>query len=370
MKMRTGGEAMHEASEGTGTGGHFGRRLAVLGAVALVAFAISGALARDAQAQGEPFSFELNHGLINIGILNGIRFLNEATGPATFENGTIDPATGDFTIPADGIFLPPNSQTFPFPGAPGGVVILELSFTPLTDLTGNFDSATGEVDTDVTISSRVDVFIPADPDPFQVGACEMSPIPLGFSTSGTNPYPGVPFTEGVDGPGAVVASWSAMPVPVPVPPLEDDPFNVCNIVAGFVEGPGGVWLSHDIESPPIPPRPPALTLSVRPARAAVKPGRSTTFEAGSRNTGELVAPGVEVCARVPNGLRINGVSKGQVCKEVGDLQPGPAATEAFRVRTTRSSAGKTFTLRFSASGTGVRAATDFATLKVKRKKRR
>jgi hypothetical protein len=359
---------MHEASDGQATVGRIGSRLVGLGVAALAVFAITGALARDAEAQ-EPFSFELNHGLIDIGILNGISFLNETTGPATFENGTIDPATGEFTIPADGIFLPPNSQTFPFPGAPGGVVILELSMTPTTDLTGTFDSATGDVDTAVTITSRVDVFIPADPEPFQVGACEMSPIPLAFSTSGTNPYLGVPFTEGVDGPGAVVAAWSAMPVPVPVPPLEDDPFGVCNIVAGFVEGPGGVWLSHDIASPPIPPLPPELTITARPRREVVKPGRSARFEVRSRNVGELVAEGVELCARVPNALRVNA-KRGQVCEQAGDLQPGPAITHSFRVRTTRKSAGKTYNLRFTARGTGVSPSTALATLKVKRKPRR
>jgi hypothetical protein len=357
---------MHEASGGQATVGRIGRRLVGLGVAALAVFAISGALARDAEAQ-EPFSFELNHGLIDIGFFNGIVFLTPTT-PATFANGTIEP-NGAFAIPASGISLPPTTQTFPFPGAPGGVVILELSMTPESDLTGAFDSATGEVNADSTITSRVDVFIPADPEPFQVGACEMTPIPLAFSTSGTNPYLGVPFTEGVDGPGAVSAAWDALPVPVPVPPLEDDPFDVCNIVAGFVDGPGGVWLSHDIASPPIPPLPPELTITARPGREVVKPGRSARFEVRSRNVGELVAEGVELCARVPNALRVNA-KRGQVCEQAGDLEPGPAITHSFRVRTTRKSAGKTYTLRFTARGQGVSTATDFATLKVKKKKPR
>ena len=361
---------MHEASEGTATGGHIGRRLAVLGAAALAALAISGALARDAQAQTEPFSFELNHGLIDIGFIGGISFLNDVTGPATFQGGEIDPATGDFTIPQEGIFLPPNTQTFPFGQFN---LILQISMLPNGPLTGHIDTATGEVTSDVSINTHVDVFFPQEePDPpVQVGACDITPVQLEFSTSGSNPYQGVPFSEGFDGPGAVVAAWPDLPTPVPVPPLETDPFDACQIMEGFVDGAGGVWLSHDIESPPIPPAPAALTVSATPAQTSVKPGAAATFQVRARNSGDLVAPGVELCARVPSALRVNGTAGGgQVCENAGDLDPGPAATESFRVKTTRKSAGKTYTLRFTARGTGVRAVTDFATLKVKKKKRR
>jgi hypothetical protein len=351
---------MHEASGGQTALGRFRGRLVGLGVAALVAFAISGAAARDAEAQ-EPFSFELNHGVIDIGFIGGLDFLTPGT-PATFD-GTIDEA-GAFTVPAENIFLPPTSQTFPYPGV--GNLILEISMTPNGPLTGTFDVATGELDSDVSIRTTVDVSLPDPPNPpIPLGSCDITPIPLGFSTSGTNPYQGVPFTEGIDGPGAVVASWDDLPTPVP--PGGGTSF-VCDTMEGFVDGPGGVWLSHDIEDPPIPPLPPELTITVRPGREKVKPGRSARFEVRSRNVGELVAEGVELCARVPKALRVNG-KRGQVCKRAGDLEPGPASTATFTVRTTRQSAGKTYNLRFTARGNGVRPSTGVATLKVEKKKR-
>jgi hypothetical protein len=340
---------MHEASGSIG-GGRVRRALIAAGTAALAAIALSALTARDAQAQ-EPLDFELNHGVIQMSGLNVDLFETE---PATFTGGTIDPATGEFTIPAEGITLPPVRLNILRP--------FTITLVANGPLTGTFDAATGQVDASLSSRAEVVIELTDPPDPV-LTTCTINPIDLEFSTEVTDPFAGVRFTEGLDGPGAVAAAWDSLP------PSQGEIPQVCEIVDSFT-GAGGVWLSRDIEDPPQPPRPARLVASVSPVRKTVKPGGSARFRVQVENTGELASENVEVCANVPNALGVSAAAKrAQRCRPMSDLAAGETARQAFTVKTKRKTKPKSYNLTFTARGTGQSGAPARAVLKVKKKRR-
>jgi len=343
---------MHEASGRAIVGGHLSRRLIALGVAALGALAILGVSARDAGAQ-DPFDFTLNHGRIQLGGLPE-QPLFETT-PATFTGGTIE-EDGSFQVPAEGISLPPMSVAV----QPFAVDIAMAADGPLT---GTFDEATGAVDASMVLISTVDIEINNN----FIGTCLVT-MDLSFSTSNIEPYPGIPFTEGVDGPGAVAADWPSLPASVPTLPAYEQ---TCAGLDSFASGPGGVWLSHDIENPPEPLVPARLSKSVSPLQRTVKAGRSARFRVEVENTGDISADDVEVCLRAPNALGVKVLQKrAQKCASVGALEGGQTKSRVFKVTTKRNTKPKQYTLSITANGAPSPGPPSFATLKVQKRKRR
>lgn len=343
---------MHEASGRAIVGGHLSRRLIALGVAALAALAIFGVSARDAEAQ-DPFDFTLNHGRIQLGGLPEQRLFE--TTPATFTGGTIE-EDGSFQVPEEGISLPPMSVNVnPF--------LVDIAMAADGPLTGTFDEATGAVAASMTLISTVGITIQGE----FAGTCLVT-MDLDFSTSNIEPYPGIPFTEGVDGPGAVAADWPSLPPSVPVPPTGA---GLCAGLDQFAAGPGGVWLSHDIENPPEPLVPARLSKSVRPLRKTVRAGGSARFTVEVENTGDITADDVEVCLRAPNALGVKVLQKrAQKCASVGALEGGQTKSRVFKVTTKRSTKPKQYTLSITANGAPSPGPPSFATLKVQKRKRR
>jgi PKD repeat protein/regulation of enolase protein 1 (concanavalin A-like superfamily) len=107
---------------------------------------------------------------------------------------------------------------------------------------------------------------------------------------------------------------------------------------------------------------PELALSVKPASKSVKQGKSATFTATVRNTGDANATGVKVCMKAPK----KAVKPAKKCVNVGMLAAGAMEKPKFKVKAKRNAKPKAYTLKFKATGTGG-PANDTATLKVKRR---
>jgi hypothetical protein len=212
-------------------------RAAWLGA--LLACAVS---AGTAEAQTEPFSTTYDNAVLNI---NGLESdILDPPETATI-SGEIDPATGNFTIPAaTGLNFPPFSQEV-IPG-----LVVTTTVTPLEDLTGNLEGGaaapTGHVTTDPTDFETLIELTSGS----TTQHCKIA-LPFAFSTRADYPapYKGDPFDVNLVGTppltnGALVTSWQSLGVE-PVTPGVDD----CSLVAAFTEGPGGLWLAQGLTAP-------------------------------------------------------------------------------------------------------------------------
>jgi Domain of unknown function DUF11 len=354
---------MLESSTGPIGWGRVRKGLIALGATVLTAFAVSAISAGAAQAQ-DPLDFEFVEVRANLGDNKGVALVDPAVDdPATF-SGEVDPATGDFTIPTDGVSFPGKTLQVDPPAAPLPVDVL-IETTAVDPVTGNFDAATGVLDVETfNANVMITVFARGASDP--LGQCEISPVPLPLQTTGeivndtVNPpitYAAAPFAP-PSGDGAAVATWESLPE---VTVISDPTGLVCPAVTGLVEGPGGIWLST---TPSATPGAPDLALSVRPANKSVKQGKSATFTGTVRNTGDANASGVRVCVKAPKK-----VVKVKQCVNVGALAAGDSEQAKFKAKVKGNAKPKTYTLRFRATaGGGVDPATDSAKLKVQRKR--
>lgn len=282
----------------------------------------------------EPFHLELNHAELKLGSQDVVEFLSDAE-PATFD-GTIDPATGEFTVPVDGVVLPPAEVTEP--------VAATISTEVLEPVTGTFDESTGELTMDMLVDSITEV-------PALGAVCTFHDFEWNFSTANTAPFQGAPFADGLDGAGAMVTGWSDIP---PVDPNAEP----CITVRNLGMGPGGFLLGNELGPPPAPD----LALSVKPRSAKVKQGKSATFTATVRNTGDADATGVKVCMTAPK----KAVKPKKKCVNVGMLAAGAMEKPKFRVKAKGNAKPKSYTLRFKATGSGG-PDNATATLKIKRK---
>jgi hypothetical protein len=320
--------------------------LTVLAATAL-AVCLSAWWAGSASADQVPFHSDLNHGIVKLGPVQA-NMLDDTTGPVTLD-GTLDDATGDFTVPVDGITLPPTNFTYSFPGI--GDIPVKLTYTPNGPITGNFDQATGALEADMSVDTLLNAFGTAV-------VCDFNPIPLHFSTAATLPFMAVPFASGLEGPGAVAADWTELPDPT-FDPNSQLSAQFCPTL-GALGVPGGVWLSHDIASPPKPAK--LDKVAVEPKSKTVKYLGSASFTFSVGNSGDFDANDVELCVDVPKQLRLVG----DECRSVGTLAPDGNASEKFKVKAKRSAAGRLLNLKFTASGTDLAKRTATATLKVKK----
>ncbi len=138
-----------------------------------------------------------------------------------------------------------------------------LHFSAIGPIAGNLAPGTGVLRTDqLNLAAQASIYRAADePEagPTLLARCEISPVPLPLSSSGTlvndsdpeNPvsYEAEPF----DPRGAAVATWESLPPSRPV----DGPFApiACPALDQMAAGPGGVWLAGlaDITEAPAAP---------------------------------------------------------------------------------------------------------------------
>jgi hypothetical protein len=403
-----------------------GRRLGLLVSAALGVFAFSGLSAGAAQA--DPFHVEFNHGTLKLGSQSPLEFLSDAE-PATLD-GTIDSATGDITVPAAGVDIPPATFSTPLPGS--------ISSEAVGDTTGNFNAATGQLDLDMVINSTTTLS--------SLGVtCHFDDFEWDLSTENTTPFDGERFTDGLDDDGAVDASWTDIP-----PARAGDPEACTQLVRPLAAGPGGVILEHSV--PPF-----ALTVTkagtgtgsvtsspagidcgatcaadfdedevvtltavpdtgqafdgwsgagcsgtgtcevtmdsdqdvtatfkelttlgatVDPTTASIKQGKTKKFTLTVENTGDADATDVEACIDAPSKPF---VVKGDECVDLGTLTPGgptkrggtPSAEAEFTLKAKNNARPKKYTVDFTASSPDVATdATDSAKVTVKKKRRR
>lgn len=102
-------------------------------------------------------------------------------------------------------------------------------------------------------------------------------------------------------------------------------------------------------------------LIVSPRSASVKRGKKVKVTVSVTNTGNAAAAGVKVCLKAPSAL-----VKGAKCASVGSLAAGKTVSKSFSVTVQKKAKrGKKASLAFTASGTGLKATTAKASVKVK-----
>jgi hypothetical protein len=360
------------------------RRAVLLGAAAAAALSLSAGAASSAQA--DPFHLTVDHAVIDLGALTGLNILDSGTGNANFD-GTI--VGNQVTIPASGVQIPPKSITDPIP------VTIQISAN--SPLTGTYDASTGAMSLN-QVSLRATTSGAAN--------CVISPIVLTLSTANVKPYIGEAFTTGLTGPGAVDASWSALPA------ATGD--GLCALIGQVAGGEGGIWLSHLISTPKTcssnpstpgcatvdpcttnpkatgcpgnpctanpaasgcpndpckknssakgcpndpckknpaakgcsTPKPAALKLTTTTPRVKVKARKAATFKLKVANTGGTAAKSVKVCVTVPKALKAK-------CKKVGTLAAGASKRVSLKVSTTNKARKHAYRLNFIASGSNL-----------------
>jgi hypothetical protein len=246
------------------------------------------------------------------------------------DGGAVTIAANQFQFP---IMVVPN----PLDGSPVPVTIASTG-----PVTGTFDSVTGDLNLDGAIEAQVLVGLTTNP----LGQyCALPLAGLTLSTDSNDDFPGVPFTEGFSGEGAITGTYN----------ITNDATSVggadCGTVNSVSKGLGSIWVSNGIAEPPECPEfttgiPPACepipcpagftgnepdcvqlratigSLSVTgPAR--VKAGKTVSYTAKIKNTGNATATGVRLIAS-GRGISFNA--------PVGSINAGVTRTVNVRVR--------------------------------------
>ena len=205
------------------------------------------------------------------------------------------------------IMVVPN----PLDGSP-----VPVSLASTGDLTGTYDSGTGALTLNGPIEARVLVGLATNP----LGEyCALPLDGLTLSTTSNDDFPGVPFTSGFDGEGALTGTYN----------ITEDATSVggadCGTVNSVSKGLGSVWLSNGIAEPPVcpenttgippncvpdacpagqigtPPNCVAAKANIRIVKfqgpSKVRRFRSVRYRIGIRNTGNITANGVRIQIR-------------------------------------------------------------------------
>lgn len=300
------------------------RRICIL-AVGL--FSLAVAAPAGAQVISVPLSF--NYAVLNTPGLKDQQTVSP-NGPPVTATAKFDTSTGMFTIaPADFNF-PTYSFTTPVPG--------NLQVSLKSPAAGGFNPATGALSMSADFVATINLN--------GLGSCTADSGQQNYSTSLSTVYPGVAFpktaTGPVTGPGAITGGWSSVQSSGPA----------CGIVASYLDGPGGLWISKNV---PIPA--PKLAISA-PKKSSAKVGKSKTVAVTVSDTGTLAATKVTVCAAAPKKVGV----KGSACKQIASLAQGAHQVVKF---TLKGKHAGTFHVKFTATETGVKNAVRTLVLKVK-----
>jgi hypothetical protein len=301
------------------------RKICIL-AVGLFSLAVAAPAA--AQTINVPLSF--NYAVLTTPGLKDQQTVSP-NGPPITATAQFNEETGTFTIAPENFSFPTYSFTTPAPGT--------LSVALNGPATGGFNPATGGL----TMSADFVATITIN----GLGSCTADSGTQTYSTSLSTVYPGVPFpktaTGPVTGPGAITGGWPNVTSSGPA----------CGIVASYLNGPGGLWISKNV---PIPA--PALAVSA-PKKESGVVGKSKTIAVTVHNTGTLQATTVSLCAAAPK----NAGLKGSKCKQIASLAEGAHKVVKFTFKGKHP--GK-FHIKFTASETGVKSAVTTTVLKDKK----
>jgi hypothetical protein len=299
------------------------RKLCIL-AVGL--FSLALAAPAGAQVISVPLSF--NYAVLNTPGLKDEQVVSPSTNPIT-ATAQFDESTGTFTVQPNQFNFPTYSFTTPVPGT--------LAVALKNPATGSFNPATGALTMSADFVATINLN--------GLGACTADSGQQTYSTSNSTVYPGVAFpktaTGPVTGPGAITGGWQSVTSSGPA----------CAIVASYLNGPGGLWISKNV---PVPT--PTLAISA-PKKASERLGKSTTVAVTVRDTGTLQATTVTVCAAAPKKVSV----KGSDCKQIASIAAGSSKVVKFTLK--GKHAGK-FAVKFTAKETGVKNAVGTTSLKV------
>ena len=281
----------------------------------------------------------------------------DMTGNAVTIEGSADGGFGDIpgTSPPTSFGLPSGFR-FPIlmvPNPLGGTEI-PISMASTDDLSGTYDPDSGALSLDGPMEARVLTGLGFNP----LGSyCALPLVGLTLSTESNSDFPGVPFTSGIEGDGALTGTYN----------VADDATSVgganCGAVNQVSKGPGSIWLSSGIEAPPecpefttgVPPNcdpvpcpegftgnePDCTEVVAEPAEVAkigtvkvkgpgkVKKGKKGKYTVRIKNTGTATATGVKI--------KVSG--KGvKSKKKVGSINAG--ATKKLKVKVKFKKPGK------------------------------
>jgi hypothetical protein len=300
------------------------RRICILAAGL---FSLAVAAPAGAQVIAVPLSF--NYAVLNTPGLKDQEIVSPSGTPIT-ATAHFDESTGTFTIAPADLNFPTYSFTTPVPG--------NLQVALKNPATGGFNPATGALTMSADFVATINLN--------GLGSCTADSGQQTYSTSLSTVYPGVPFpktaTGPVTGPGAITGGWSSV----------QSSGSACGIVAPYLNGPGGLWISKNV---PIPA--PKLAVSA-PKKSSAKVGKSKTIAVTVSDTGTLGATKVTVCAAAPKKAGL----KGSACKQIASLAEGAHQVVKFTLKPKH--AGK-FSVKFTATETGVKNAVTTVVLKVK-----
>ena len=197
--------------------------------------------------------------------------------------------------------------------------VVPVSVASQGNLTGTYDAGTGDLELNGPIEARfltgLTTGLPTSP----LGSyCALPLEGLTLSTTSNADFPGVPFDQGIAGPGALTGTYN----------ITEDATSVggadCATVslAGFSKGPGSVWVSAGIPEPPVCPEfttgippdcepipcpegfegnePDCVKLQAKITKVTVKgpskvkKGRKATYKVRIKNSGNAKATGVRI----------------------------------------------------------------------------
>lgn len=208
--------------------------------IALMVLSALGVCASPASA--EPLSMAFTEGRANVGadqLTDDPLFGPPNAAPFAAQiDGSGSIASGSLTVPRFSTFIedPVDADV---------AVDFEIGV-----ISGDFDQATGALTLSGTAGGRLTA---------NGKECIVSTAPATLtltttgSSGGTSPRSGVPFADGLSGPGAIAGQWADMHA-IPVTSADT---TVCTTVEEHIEGPGGIWLEQ--ASDVAPPAAPQLT---------------------------------------------------------------------------------------------------------------
>jgi hypothetical protein len=284
----------------------------------------------------------------------------DLTGNAVTVTGTPDTGAPGFGLPS-GFQFPVMVVPNPLDGSPVPVTIASSG-----NLTGTYDSGTGALTLNGPIEARVLTGINSNP----LGSyCSLALEGLSLSTASNTDFPGVPFTSGLTGSGALTGVYNITQDAVSVGSAD------CATVNQVSKGAGSVWVSNNIAEPPVCPDgttgiPPncvpdncptgqiGTPPNCVPAKATIskvavsgpskiKVRKSAAFKVKITNSGNISATGVR--------LRVSG--RGIAANSnVGTVGAGVTRTVTVRVRPQRTGKVKG-TFKVTSSNAGSKSAT-------------
>jgi hypothetical protein len=362
-----------------------------------------------AGAAQRPFAITFEQSAIKMGALSGLPLDQVSTG-ATLE-GTMDDS-GRIRVPRDKFKLPVVNLGSALERVAGIDVPIRIeAFMGIErDATGTYDRSTGELqlktEAGVWVSVNVQQVLSALEGlgvnlgnlgglPINLGSlgnltCGFSPMPVTFATESTSPESDGRFTQGLEGPGSIVARWSqlgplsgrgsipifgtlALPATVicrALPPLVESALT--SAVGGETPGLGDVDLgfifdnlddlnlgpsSLALTSNPQAPRKARLGTTIERVSTGSAPGGPTAFRVTARNVGESAASEARVCARAPRQA-----VRGLRCARMGVIASGKSKRANFRLMVRVKAPRSTYRVSFRSMAAGGVSSVRFARL--------